>query len=70
MDSVAYARIMFLQGASMMSMLSLNAARIIASHIFTYIIRFGTMVFPGLRDDMWVTALAPGVGMTANSLLL
>jgi hypothetical protein len=54
----------------MISLLSLKAARVLESRIFTYIIRSGIMVLLGLHNDMWVTVLAPVVGTTANPLLL
>ena len=44
-DPVAYARVMSLQGASIMSLLSLIAARVLESRVFPNVIRYGKISY-------------------------
>lgn len=48
-----------------LSMLSLNAARDLGPRIMAWLVGFGSMAFPGPRNDIWVTTLVPVVGAVA-----
>jgi glycerol uptake facilitator protein len=49
------------------SMISMNAARDLGPRLFTLLLGFGSIAFPGPRADFWVTTIVPALGAIAGA---